>query len=405
MKGGEKMENKKVSWQMSNRLIEYFASSIYGQGFSVIAVRELLQNAYDAQAKNFELRIDTERDVKVSNDGKSMDLSTIEKALFTLGESTKENTDNAGFFGVGECAVIAPSETWKIESGKYVIENYELRENDKTINGTVHTLKLKKNMNGYEVKRFLAYHDLPMKITVMRYGNNEVLPRKTYRKCRKYQIPHGFFTWVKSGENLTVIRVKGVPQHIQYRYDNAGAWIIDLDTSTILTVNRESVRDSETLTAIDRISAEIRAIADHVGTDSEEKYITESTEPLYLRKRGYVTRRDVNSKPVRKLYECLKIACQFFSTETKQTLKFGMMSTDKTVRAMLKNDTILINIEDRKLFPSTSFVLTLLDDFSHEVAHVRQGFSNHAEIHTQLRRTYYNKPQIITQLRDVIRKK
>jgi hypothetical protein len=401
----KRMMEKRITWKLSERVISYFASSIYGQNFDIVAVRELLQNAIDARAKKFTLRIDTEKDVQVINDGDPMDLTTIENALFTLGESTKKHDDKTGFFGVGECAVIAPCETWKIESGKYVIENFILRENNKYVNGTVHTLKLKNGVNGHSIKRFLEYHDLPIKINIVRYGQTETIARKSYPKCRKYDIPHGKFTWVKSGDCYTVIRVKGLPQYKQWRFDNCGTFIIDVDTSTILTVNRETIKDEETSNAVNKIQEEIKQIAEHVSGDQQDVYLTISQNPLVIRKKGIIPRRDLNSKPVRKLYNCLKIVNDFYQTKLNATYPIGLMFNDKDVLAMVHEGTIYLNIQDLNMFPSTTFALKLVDYYTHELAHLRTGAVPHSKTHAELREIAYNNPKIYTLIRNEVRNK
>jgi len=401
---------KKLTWKLSDRLISYFASSIYGENFDIIAIREALQNSVDAKAKTFRLHIINDRNVIIENNGKPMDLETIEKQLFVLGESTKIDGTSTGYFGVGECAIISPCEQWKIETGRYVIENFILRDTDKPFNGTKHTLKFRKPIRTWRIKEFLKMHNTKMKVIIQDvYGTHEIKPLKL-KKCRKFKIPHGTFTWKKSGDPITVIRVNGVPQTYQYRYDKSGLWIIDLDSSELLTVNREQIRDNETKKAVEALQDMIRKLSEHVSGDKPNEYVLENAPYPFYRKRGVINRRNPYSKPLRKMYQCLKTLDEYMKNllkengtikEFKHKIALGNLGKDSL--AITLNGTIVINVYKRKLIPSTTFILCLIDDYCHELSHIYYPYWQHQKGESYFRRLIWKNPKIIETLRKMIR--
>jgi len=401
---------KKVRWQLSDRLISYFASSIYGENFDVIAVREALQNSVDAKAKTFRVHLIDDRNVIIENNGEPMSLSVIENQLFTLGESTKTDGTSVGFFGVGECAIISPCEKWKIETGNITVEDFTVRDGNGYFKGTRHTLTFRKDVRRYRIKEFLKYHNIKTKITVQDILGTEQYKPQNFAKCRKYDIPNGSFIWKKSGEHETIIRVNGVPQKRERRFDNCGTWIIDLTTSEILTVSREDIRDEETKKQVNAISEHIRRLSEHVSGDRAEIWEELNAPFLFLRRSGTILRREVTSEPIRKIYECLETVDSWYLEQLSKRItgyahkhKIGLCATRSETQALVKDDTILINVQDRNINPPTTFTLHLIDDYCHELAHIISTPSQHEAYATTLRYMAYDNPEIYEALRKRLR--
>ena len=395
---------------MSDRLISYFASSIYGSDFDIIAVREALQNSVDAKAKTFRVHMKDDRNVIIENDGRPMTLEQIQKQLFVLGESTKTNGKDTGFFGVGECAIISPCEKWKIETGNLIIEDFKLRDTSEYFHGTKHTLTFREDIRRYKIESLLSYHNVKTKVVVQdQYGTRQI-KRQNFARCRKMEIPNGAFIWKKSGDTYTVIRVNGVPQTYDNRYDNNGTWIIDLDTSEVLTVNREQIRDETTKASVEKIEEYIRKISEHVTEDKDKPWYTINAPFLFLRESGHTLRRDVYTAPTQKMYECLEMVNQWYEKvlhmqdkEYKHAHKIGLCYTKESVRALLRNDIILVNVNKRRLNPPTRFILTLIDDYCHELAHILEYDKDHEKQATWLRKMAWSNPKIIEALRKTLR--
>jgi hypothetical protein len=401
---------KKITWKMSERLISYFASYIYGYNSDLVAVREALQNSEDANSKVFKITFNDTKNIIIENNGEAMTLDVIENQLFVLGESTKIDNEQCGYFGVGECAIIAPCESWKIETGNLIIENFVVRDTQEYFKGTRHTLKFRQDISKWKIKDFLSFYNGKMKIIVKdTFGEETIKPQK-FDKCRKFAIPHGTFIWKKTGEDYTVIRVKGVPQTRERRYDNCGTWIIDLDTSTVLTVNREQIRDDETKNAVNHISEYIRQVNEHVSGDKVNEWITLSENPLIIRKKGIIARRDISSVPIQKIYKCLEIVDNWYKQKLIEkdkniTLnhKIGLAFNDKDNLAFVKDNIIFVNVQDRKINPPTTFILNLIDDYCHELAHIIGTYQEHEKLSRGLRAIAYENFEIYEILRKMLR--
>jgi hypothetical protein len=401
---------KEITWKMSPRLISYFASYIYSGDISTIAIREALQNSADANSKNFKITLIDNRNIVIENDGTPMTLDVIEKQLFVLGESTKTQGEQCGYFGVGECAIIAPCENWKIETGNIIVENFKVKDTDNYVKGTKHTLTFKEAVKLWKIREFLEFYNGNMKITIKDQFGEKQLKLRNLSKCRKFAIPNGTFTWIKSGEDKTVIRVKGIPQTITRRWDNCGTWIIDLDSSTLLSVSREQVRDETTNNAIERISETIRQINEHVSGDEPNEWVTLSENPKIIRKKGFIVRADISSARVQKIFKCLEVVDNWYKqkiSEKTTNIEFkhslGLAFTDKDILAFVKDNTIYINVQDRKINPPTTFALCLIDDYTHELAHIYGGYAEHEKLATTYRRIAYENPEIYETLRKLLR--
>ena len=401
---------KRLKWQMSDRLISYFASSIYGSDFDIIAVREALQNSVDSKAKTFRIHMKDEHNVIIENDGKPMTLEQIENQLFVLGESTKTNGKDTGFFGVGECAIISPCEKWKIETGNLIIEDFELRDTSEYFNGTKHTLTFRENVRRYKIGRLLESHNVKTKIIYQSgYGTSTIKPQK-FARCRKFDIPNGAFIWKKTGEAYTVIRVNGVPQTYDMRYDNNGTWIIDLDTSEILTVNREQIRDEETKKQVEAIEEYIRRVSEHVTGDKEKQWFSINAPFPFYRREGSVLRREVTSAPIQKTHEALTMINQWYERilqiedkEYEHKHHIALCFAPRETRALVRDNMVLINVNKRNIVPPTTFILTLIDDYSHELAHILAPHGDHEKRATYLRKLAWQNPKIIEALRKMLR--
>jgi len=401
---------KKLKWELSDRLVSYFASSVYGQKWDVIAVREALQNSVDAHSRTFRLNMIDNRNVIIENDGFPMSLETIEKQLFTLGESSKTNGKETGFFGVGECAIISPSETWEIQTGEYVIKDFVLRDKQPYFKGTKHTLKFREDIWKGRLREFLKCHNVKTKVIFQDNLGTETIKPLNLKRCRVFPIPNGVFTWKKSGEDYTVIRVNGVPQTRERRYDNYGLWVIDLNTSTILTVNREAIREDSTRKAIDIIAEQIRNISGHVSGDKTEDYVQIVAPFPYYRKVGVIDRHDPNSKPLMKMYKTLEVLDEYVKNlvtqkDKNQTFnhKVGLVNSGSTSYAMVHMNTILINVYVRNINPPTTYILKLIDDYTHELAHIIYSSNAHESGSGYLRNLIWEHSDIIEQLRKFLR--
>lgn len=339
-----------------------------------------------------------------------MTLEQIKKQLFVLGESTKTDGEDTGFFGVGECAIISPCEKWKIETGKWIIEDFTVRDNPEYFNGTKHTLTFRKDIRTYKIGRLLECHNVKTKVIYQSQYSTATIKAQKFARCRKFDVPNGAFIWKKTGEAYTIIRVNGVPQTYDNRYDDNGTWIIDLNTSEILTVNREQIRDEETKKQVEAIEEYIRKVSEHVSGDKEKQWFSINAPFLFYRREGSVLRREVTSAPIQKTYEALTMINQWYEKilqieddDYKHEHKLALCFAPKETRALVRDDTIIINVNKRNIVPPTTFILTLIDDYCHELAHMIAPHGDHEKHATRLRKLAWKNPKIIETLRKNLR--
>lgn len=132
------------------QLISLLGSTMYKGNVQSVAVKELLQNAFDAvkiaqsQGKirgkgNIRVRIDQkERTVTISDNGTGMSPKIVQKAFFTIGGSYKgDNVDNrlkSGGLGLAKMAFLFSSEYVEVSTVKDGVKTY-VRTNPEQIQG------------------------------------------------------------------------------------------------------------------------------------------------------------------------------------------------------------------------------------------------------------------------------
>ena len=111
--------NMKIQYDLG-KLERLLGASAYNADLPNVAVKELVQNAFDAVKAmgSGTIRIETEREsrtISVADDGNGMTPEIIEKAFFTIGGSNKgtKAQDTSGGLGLAKMAFIMGSE--KIE--------------------------------------------------------------------------------------------------------------------------------------------------------------------------------------------------------------------------------------------------------------------------------------------------
>ena len=132
------------------QLISLLGSTMYKGNVQSVAVKELLQNAFDAvkiaqsqgkiQGKgNIRVRIDQkERTVTISDNGTGMSPEIVQKAFFTIGGSYKgDNVDNrlkSGGLGLAKMAFLFSSEYVEVSTVKDGVKTY-VKTNPEQIQG------------------------------------------------------------------------------------------------------------------------------------------------------------------------------------------------------------------------------------------------------------------------------
>jgi len=237
-------------------------------------VREAMQNSIDARGSDrIEVEI-SEQDGNTiftwSNNGKSMDLDTIENKLLCLGGTGKEFSGTVGGFGKAKTLLYFAHESYTIRTGSLVVKG---RGGDYTVTecpfylGTKSTVVLKGSQAAALVsacKRFcqLAQWDghISVRSDSSTFSSRPALHKGRWRK----DFSFGKVYTNRSFENLLVVRIGGVPMFTRHTNLNRCV-VVELSGSSVerLTSNRDSLlhsynyelQDFITRLAVDRRSA------------------------------------------------------------------------------------------------------------------------------------------------------
>jgi hypothetical protein len=138
-------ETKMISVTINPNFLKTFCEKLYSLNPVVIATRETLQNAHDAQKRNNStknIRIDLIEGVCDNSDnsdgywvicddrGIGMDAETIETKFLQLGGLNHTNESEVGGFGVGIKTVIFSSDYWHLNSLNYFYSSELLKRGE-----------------------------------------------------------------------------------------------------------------------------------------------------------------------------------------------------------------------------------------------------------------------------------
>ncbi|MFH2106489.1 MAG: ATP-binding protein [Candidatus Micrarchaeota archaeon] len=118
------IEEGKLSLKIDNKVISHLSIGLY-KNFSR-AIKELVSNAYDADATEVKINLDIKkRKLYIKDNGKGMNKEKIEEKLLTIGSMTSRKDENIGLgrkrigqFGVGFLAVFPYCKTVRVVSKK-----------------------------------------------------------------------------------------------------------------------------------------------------------------------------------------------------------------------------------------------------------------------------------------------
>ena len=112
---------QKEPLRLSTRVFPVLSSNLYSASLPRIAVREVLQNAWDAIANrpdgHIHITIDGQaQTVSIQDNGAGMTPEEVREFMLTLGGSGKAEGGLAGGFGIGKVAVFMGSDSFTIET-------------------------------------------------------------------------------------------------------------------------------------------------------------------------------------------------------------------------------------------------------------------------------------------------
>lgn len=234
-------------------------------------IREFLQNSFDAPGCD-EVTITVEdvgdtTELLVWNNGDAMTHDILFNKLLTLGGSGKNfEGENTGGFGVAKSLLYYTHLSYKIQTGKFVVEgsgaSYTVQE-QKPILGTSSKVVIEGNHASIlvnEAEKFAKMSQWKGKLTV----NGETLNTDLKKGARRKDLGWGVVYTNNSFSNTCIVRVNGQPMFTRFtRYK--GCVLIELTGKALntLTSNRDSLRsnfnselsDLLTALAVDKRSA------------------------------------------------------------------------------------------------------------------------------------------------------
>ena len=281
-----------------------------------LAVRECLQNSIDTvrdalnqrQIKNGRIDIDIDgANMSISDNGMGMDIETIHTKFLTLGETTKDNEDNTGGFGLAKSVILGCGSGFKVETqdnvfssddlGKSPIRKQEYRQGTKitlynvqsdkdelisvnpnrfiwAIEDYVATSVLPKGivvyLNGQQIKRRYRYTASNTKFAGQFGISSDMIPQHTELKINVCKTPYSL--------HYIYIQLRGLTQFKRYLGWNATADIIlNFETSINprsveypFTTNREGLK-SRYSGIVDAICDKMSRAPISVSEDSKYK--------------------------------------------------------------------------------------------------------------------------------------
>ena len=228
-------------------------------------IREAFQNCIDAPGSSCIEFQAIEQDGKTivtwSNDGKPMDLYTLEHKLLSLGGTGKDGSSSVGGFGKAKTLLYFAHDSYEIQTGNILVRgrggDYEIAEcvgrgtRSVVVIPGLHAVSLMKH-----AKNFVS---LAQWSGVVKLGGEPFRP-SLYKGSLRRELSFGKVYTNKSYENLLVVRIGGIPMFTkEVRFGRCV--VVELSGSSLerLTSNRDSL--------LWRFSSELQELVTQLAVD------------------------------------------------------------------------------------------------------------------------------------------
>lgn len=242
-------------------------------------IREALQNCIDAPSSNaIEIKLHTiehtdptqrATQITFSNNGKPMDIQTIEDKLLSLGETGKGFDGTVGGFGKAKVILYFAQQNYHIHTGEHLIigegGNYEIKPAPHKLDGTKSTVTLITECSTriiQAVKDFAKYAQWKGTITLSKPdGTVEVLKCELNKGHYRRDLGSGKVYTNKQYPNKLIVRIGGIPMFTDYINYKQGV-ILELagQSGSVLTSNRDGLQY--------KYSSELSEFVQSLSTDS-----------------------------------------------------------------------------------------------------------------------------------------
>lgn len=217
--------------------------------------RELIQNSYDAKAKNINISIHTDEQyhiVSFCDDGKGMSEKTIKNALLTMGGTEKED-DSVGGFGQAKIIIYFSHDKYEIHTKDNIVYGsageYSIKKTNAFLNGTKSVIYIDKN----DTTKYTLENEIEYVVKRSNLGNTKVfiddyeIPQNNekHKHKRYFDIGQISFNYKEGSYTEILVRIGGVfmfssvfcfEENMDIIFDVSGK------STEVFTANRDSLK-------------------------------------------------------------------------------------------------------------------------------------------------------------------
>lgn len=229
-----------VRLKMDENIVMQLGNKLYNQPKWLVLLRELLQNAIDADAKTIQIYT-TPNNMAFEDDGTGMTKEDLLNTFLTVGGSDKDRTRKhiVGGFGIAKLAIFS-CEDFEVSSGNWLlkknmlVDHLPLIETDARVNGTRVDIYSKDLYQFYcaqdQIRQFLSAVDRNVKIHLngepVKKAKEEKLAVDGWGAVRYFKPYSSYIT-------STLVRSNGIPLFygsVYGDYPGGGIFLFDVDT-------------------------------------------------------------------------------------------------------------------------------------------------------------------------------
>lgn len=214
-------------------------------------IRELSQNSQDENATYIKFKVqpidDNNSILTCSDDGNGMDIDTLEKVFFALGESSKGGGDKTGGFGKARELICFSMDRYEIRTRNIHVngsgDSYEISESNEYVNGCEFIIHIDASENAVcqAIHNYFSYSNPRCSV----YLNDNCINSfaNIGKFVRRISFADVYVNEKNNHNNACFVRVNGL--FMYSRYINAPAAVyVEIDSHlsrAVLTANRDGI--------------------------------------------------------------------------------------------------------------------------------------------------------------------
>ncbi len=239
---------KKLDMQVNQNIISLLGRKLYASQFATVVLRELIQNALDAQSNRIDVKFD-EIDKRLTVIDNGTGIANIDGLLNVIGESYKAVDSNSiGGYGLAKLAIFGCKE-WKFLSISGTFKTgFLFDDTEKIESGTIVTVEFHPEDVSYSFESRIKDYLKSINRDVVFSFNDEILTKYDTSACL---FGDKVETITNTNDDGYVnVRINGLPSFKRYINNLSKTVIIDYqvtcnpyDTDYPLTSNRDDFVD------------------------------------------------------------------------------------------------------------------------------------------------------------------